>query len=121
MTPDTAQIDAQRQALSDTYGAELCANYRPTQARRRYRKSVDHTLRHGVRSMMISAARRDDFDVPDLATLAALSDDLEQALSLAVANLRSQGHSWAVIGATLGTSRQAAFKRWATSVPADCV
>lgn len=80
---------------------------------RRERKSVDHTLRHGVRSMLRSVARRDDFDVPDLTTLHDLAADLDAATVAAVDNLRSQGHSWAVIGSALGVTRQEAHRRYA--------
>lgn len=90
---------------------EPSANYRPGQ-RFRGRKSVDHTIRHGVRSMLLSVVRRPDFDLPDLASLGQLQRDLDHALDLAVSNLRSQGHSWQAIAAACGVTRQAAHKRW---------
>lgn len=88
------------------------ANWRPGQAKVRTRKSVDHTLRHGAASMLRSAARRDDFDVPDLGTLASIQETLDAAMQTAVDNLRSQGHSWATIGAELGITRQSAHERF---------
>lgn len=105
MTPNEPQTDTQTPTL------EPSANWRPGQ-RFRERKSVDHTIRHGLRSMLRSVARRDDFDVPDLTTLAGLADDLEGAIALAVANLRHQGHSWAVIAKALGITRQSAHERF---------
>lgn len=80
--------------------------------RRGEKKSVDHTLRHGIRSMLRSVARRDDFDVPDLTTLHQLAADLDSATVAAVDNLRAQGHSWAVIGRALGVTRQEAHRRY---------
>lgn len=91
---------------------EPSANYRPGQRRYRSRKSVEHTIAHGVKSMLRSVVARDDFDVPNLTQLAQLSDDLEAALFVAVTNLRAQGHSWTVIAGALGTSRQAAHERF---------
>jgi hypothetical protein len=76
------------------------------------RKSVDHTIRHGVRSMLRSVPRRADFDVPNLATLVELRDDIDEAIAAGVTNLREQGHSWTVIGTQLGVSRQEAHRRY---------
>lgn len=42
-------------------------------------------------------------------------EDAEEGLRLAVAEARSGGYSWAMIGAALGTSRQAAQQRFAGS------
>lgn len=79
---------------------------------RNERKSVDHTLRHGIRSMLASVARRDDFDLPDLATLAGLRADLAAAEQTAATNLRTQGHSYADLARALGITRQAAHARF---------
>ncbi len=105
MTPQEPQTAAQTPAPIPS------ANYRPGQ-RFRERKSVDHTIRHGLRSMLRSVARRSDFDVPDLTTLAGIADELELALALAVGNLREQGHSWATIAKALGITRQSAHERF---------
>jgi hypothetical protein len=94
--------------------AEPSANYRTTQPRFRERKSVDHTIRHGIRSMIRSVARRPDFDIPDLAALDALRAELDVAITVAAGNLRNQGHSWQQIADGLGISRQAAHKRFWT-------
>lgn len=80
-------------------------------SKRNARKSVDHTLRHGVRSMLRSVARRDDFDVPDLATLMSLRHDLDEAIDEAANGLLVE-HSYAELARAVGISRQAAFKRW---------
>lgn len=104
MTPDKPEIDTQR----------LSANYRPGH-RIRYRKTVDHTLRHGVGSMLRSVARRDDFDVPDLATLDALRSEVDAAIAVAARRLHTAGHSWTEIGDALGTTRQNAYQRFGRS------
>lgn len=104
MTPQPLPDDA-------STNARPSANWRPGQPWRE-RKSVDHTIRHGLGSMLRSVARRDDFDVPDLTTLAGVADQLEVALTMAVGNLRQQGHSWAVIARALGCSRQSAHERF---------
>src|SRR5437879_266305 len=53
-----------------------------------------------------------DGNVEALPELAHLADDLDHALSNAVAGLRSLGYSWAEIAARFGTTRQAAQQRW---------
>lgn len=78
---------------------------------------MDHTIRHGVRSMLRSVAGRPDLDLPDLAALKSLELELDAAMRCAVTNLHSQGHSWAQIADALGVSRQAMHKRY--SLPAD--
>lgn len=88
------------------------ANWRPSQGRIRARKEVSHTIRHGIRSMLRSVARRDDFDLPNLAELVELRLDLEDAIASAVRNLREQDHSWTAIAAELGVSRQSAWERY---------
>ncbi len=74
---------------------------------------MDHTIRHGVRSMLRSIARRQDFDLPDLASLVDTQLELDAAIAAAVQNLRAQGHSWQAIASVLGISRQAMHKRYA--------
>lgn len=76
------------------------------------RKDVSHTIRHGVRSMLRSVARRDDFDLPNLAELAELRATLDDAIYTAARNLHAQGHSWDAIADALGVTRQAAHKRY---------
>lgn len=57
-------------------------------------------------------------DVDGLPALAALSTELDTAISDAVAGLRAAGYSWGEIAARLGVTRQAAHQRWSAS-PAD--
>jgi hypothetical protein len=101
------------QPSADTFtNVEPCANYRPTQPRFRARKSVEHTIRDGIASMLRSVARRDDFDLPNLAHLAAMRAALEDAIQVAVDNLRDQGHPWQAIADELGITRQSAWDRY---------
>jgi len=51
-------------------------------------------------------------DVEALADLIALSTEIDDALSLAVAGLRQGGYSWAEIAGRIGVTRQAAQQRW---------
>lgn len=52
----------------------------------------------------------------DLAMLARLSDEVDEALVDAVSGLRRAGVSWDLIGTSLGTSRQAAQQRFARRI-----
>ncbi len=58
-------------------------------------------------------------DVEALPELAALSADLDAAISDAVTGLRAAGYSWGEIASRLGVTRQAAHQRWATTGPAS--
>jgi len=80
------------------------------------RKSVDHTLRHGVRSMLRSASRRQDIDLPDLATIASLRDEVRIAEQAAVDTLRAKGHSWSEIAGALGCSKANVIQRFGHKV-----
>lgn len=51
-------------------------------------------------------------DVEALADALALIDDLDTAITHAVAGLREQGYSWADIARPLAITRQAAQQRW---------
>ncbi|WP_218030292.1 hypothetical protein [Pseudonocardia hydrocarbonoxydans] len=52
-------------------------------------------------------------DVEALPYLAALSADLDAAITDAVTGLRAAGYSWGEIASRLGVTRQAAHQRWA--------
>jgi hypothetical protein len=45
--------------------------------------------------------------------MAAIAAEMDDILRQAVAGLRTAGFSWADIAARTGTTRQAAWKRWA--------
>jgi hypothetical protein len=56
-------------------------------------------------------------DIEAITGMAALADDLDQAIRLAVTGLRSFGYSWADIAARLGITRQGAQQRWGGETP----
>lgn len=55
-------------------------------------------------------------DPEDLAELLELQEDLDDAITRAVAGLRATGFSWAEIARATGTTRQAVHARWASKV-----
>ncbi len=54
-------------------------------------------------------------DVEALILMTGLADEIDTAISQAVAGLRGFGYSWAEIGSRLGVTRQAAQQRWGRS------
>jgi hypothetical protein len=52
-------------------------------------------------------------DIDEFAQMAAIAAEMDDILRQAVAGLRAAGFSWADIAARTGTTRQAAWKRWA--------
>lgn len=66
-----------------------------------------------LRRMLRAAGRRVAVaDEPELAELVSLRDELESVIAEAAAGQREHGRSWAEVGAGLGTTRQAAQKRY---------
>ncbi|MBD3782256.1 MAG: hypothetical protein IE926_04755 [Micrococcales bacterium] len=57
-----------------------------------------------------------DADPEDLEEMLALRADLDEAIVRSVAGLRANGYSWAEIARATGTTKQAAFARWASKV-----
>jgi len=57
-----------------------------------------------------------DGDIEGLAELVNLANDAELAAGEAARQLVQQGYSWADVGKVLGTSRQAAHKRFSRAV-----
>ena len=60
-------------------------------------------------------------DVESLPALAALSAEVDAAITTAVTGLRSAGFSWGEIATRLGVTRQAAHQRWADVVSTTVV
>ena len=66
-----------------------------------------------ARRILRAYARRvADGDVEALIMMTGLADEIDTAISQAVAGLRAFGYSWAEIGSRLGVTRQAAQQRW---------
>lgn len=67
--------------------------------------------------------KSDDAEVKDASALRTVRQafqnraDAERLLVDAVATARAEGHSWAAIGAMVGTSGEAARQRYGQSVP----
>jgi hypothetical protein len=89
---------------------EPSANWRPGQ-KARTRKSVKHTI-SGAKSMLRSAAKREDFDLPDLAVLRSMRADLDEAEQRAVDNLK-ESHGWTAVADAAGVTRSYAIRKWA--------
>lgn len=67
-----------------------------------------------VRRVIRAAGRRvGSADVEDLPELVVLRGEVETAIAAAVDGLRASGRSWADIAKGLGTSREAAWQRYA--------
>lgn len=81
---------------------------------------IDHADELAAR---FEQAEPDDFR--DAAALRVLRDafitraEAERHLGAAVASARHEGHSWAAIGAMVGTSGEAARQRYGQAVKAD--
>lgn len=71
--------------------------------------------RRVIRAAGERCAEADDFELAELITL---RENVEDAVTVAVVGLRSQGQSWQYIGDALGITRQAAQQRYAKAVAA---
>ncbi len=67
------------------------------------------------RIITAAGARAAAADPDALAYLLELHQLLNDAVAIAVAGLRSSGHTWETIGAATGTTRQAALMKWSSS------
>lgn len=65
-----------------------------------------------TRIIKAGSRRVADGDCEDLMYLRNLQTEIDRALAVAVAGLRSQGHSWACIASGLGLTRQYCQKQW---------
>lgn len=105
------ELDALRAELRRELRAELAAA-KPAKAPR-VRELPE--LASCARRMVAAVGRRAaQLDPEDLAELVQLRADVDAAVDVAVAGLRSGEYprSWAAIGGALGMSRQAAQQRW---------
>ncbi|MCA0322315.1 MAG: hypothetical protein LCH60_07035 [Actinobacteria bacterium] len=70
-------------------------------------------VRRAVRAL---AKRVAGADPEDLGEMLEVAGELDRAITASVAGLRESGYSWAEIARATGTTRQAAFARWASKV-----
>ena len=93
----------------NTVKATLTNNRAP---RRRHVVDNDDYAAFARRVIAAYARRVAIGDVEALATMTALSADLDAAITQAVVGLRQHGYSWAEIALRLGITKQAAHQRW---------
>ena len=93
-----------------------CARCTRRERDRRRRQATRETPEIGIRlraQVQALGRRVGDGDPADLALLVELRAAIGDAERMAVAGLRAQGHSDAVLGRELGVSKQAVAQRWA--------
>ena len=93
----------------------------PQMTRRRRRPIVenDQYAAFARRVLRAYARRIGKGDIDSFAQMAAIAAEMDDILRQAVAGLRAAGYSWADIAARTGTTRQAAWKRWAATSSND--
>jgi hypothetical protein len=89
----------------------------PAKPRNRRRKDRENPEFAGAAERIISALGRRiaDGNPDELLLLRALGTTIREAEAVAVAGLREQGHSDAIIANELGCTRQAVEQRWPRS------
>jgi hypothetical protein len=90
-------------------------NHKMTRRRRRPAVENDEYAAFARRVLRAYARRIGKGDIDEFAQMAAIAAEMDDILRQAVAGLRAAGFSWADIAARTGTTRQAAWKRWATT------
>jgi hypothetical protein len=89
-------------------------NRRMTRKRRGPAVENDQYAAFLRRALRAYARRIAAGDIDSFTEMAAIAAEMDQVLRHAVAGLRAAGFSWADIAARTGTTRQAAWKRWAS-------
>ena len=86
---------------------------KPLTAKRRSRVTENDEYAAFARRVIRAYSRRIAAgDIDAITGMAQLADELDIAIRCAVTGLRTQGYSWADIGARLGITRQGAQQRW---------
>jgi hypothetical protein len=90
----------------------------PLTPKRRSRVVENDEYAAFVRRVIAAYSRRvGSGDIEAITDMAALADDLDQAIRQAITGLRVAGYSWADIAARLGITRQGAQQRWGGDTP----
>ncbi|MCU1356101.1 MAG: hypothetical protein JWM89_1519 [Acidimicrobiales bacterium] len=85
---------------------------RSRRSKRRYTETVDY-LTMVARMIRAAGTRVGSADMEELRMLRDLHDEVDQALAIAIPEVRSNGgYSWRAIGEAFGISAQAAQQRW---------
>jgi hypothetical protein len=92
-------------------------NKRLTPKRRRRIAENDEYAAFARRVIAAYSRRVAHGDIDAITGMAALADDLDNAIRAAITGLRARGYSWADIGSRLGVTRQAAQQRWGGDAP----
>jgi hypothetical protein len=90
-------------------------NRKTTRRRRKPAVENDEYAAFARRVLRAYARRIGKGDIDEFAQMAAIAAEMDDILRQAVAGLRAAGFSWADIAARTGTTRQAAWKRWAAT------
>jgi hypothetical protein len=83
--------------------------------RERSFEDVHGAAKRFLRALAVRVGEADEFE---LGELVALREELDEAIVDAIRRQLQMGKSWQSIGDGLGTTRQAAFKRYASRVEA---
>lgn len=84
----------------------------PARPKRRRRERETPEKLRGVSSFLAGATGNAKGDIEVLPLVAALHDDVDQAIAEVVRQARKEGHSWAEIGQRLNMARQNAWRRF---------
>lgn len=105
MNPSTVNLALTAQDITHHHPGKL------TRGPRRAVENDDYA-RFARRIVLTYGGRIAAGDIEGLAELAALSRDMDAAMTVAVTGLRATGFSWTDIAGRLGVTRQAAHQRF---------
>ena len=95
-----------------------CTVKKPLTSKRPYRVVENDEYAAFLRRVIRAYSRRVAAgDIEAITTMAALANDLEDAIRQAINALNDFGYSWADIGMRLGITRQGAQQRWGDTSP----
>jgi hypothetical protein len=83
---------------------------------RRYVENIDYAA-FASRVIKAHGRRVGEGDIEGLVELVALTNQLDTAITAAIAGLRAEGYSWADVALRLGITRQAAQQKWGKTAP----
>jgi hypothetical protein len=82
----------------------------------RYVENIDYAA-FASRVIKAHGRRVAEGDIEGLVELVALTDQVDTAITAAIAGLRVEGYSWADVALRLGITRQAAQQKWGKTTP----
>jgi hypothetical protein len=81
-------------------------------------RTTEHYIGSLARMIRAAGPRVAAGDPEDLALLVGLHGEIDRAIAVGVAGLQRSGMTWRSIGEATGTSREAAFQKWAAKARA---